>query len=65
METGIIALIITTAATLVGLIAKLAYSSKCTHVKCCCLEIQRDPRDETAINIDSTTGNGSSKEIKL
>ena len=35
---------------LVGLCLKLAYKSKCSKVKCCCLEIERATEDEERID---------------
>ena len=61
METGIIALIIGSATALCGLICKLAYSSKCTKVKCGCIEIERDTIHEQPINLSSNNLNAHKK----
>ena len=62
METGIIALIIGSATALCGLICKLAYSSKCTKVKCCCIEIERDTIHEQPINMSNSALNINSQQ---
>jgi len=51
----VIILIIGSATALVGLCCKLSYSSKCTKVKCCCIEIDRDTEHEQVINITNSS----------
>ena len=51
----VIILIIGSTTALLGLLCKLSYSSKCTKVKCCCIEIERDTEHEQVINISSAS----------
>ena len=53
----IITLIIVSCATIIGLALKLCYSSRCTTIKCCGAEIQRDTNHEVAINLDTPNRN--------
>ena len=55
MDSTIIALLIGSSTALIGLCLKLSYSSHCTHVKCCCLEVDRDTATEQLINIGNST----------
>ena len=50
---SVMILIIGSASALLGLFCKLLYSSKCTTIKCGCIEIKRDTEHETAINISN------------
>ena len=54
LSDSIIILIIGSATALFGLLFKLSYSSKCSRVKCGCIEITRDTIHEQPININST-----------
>ena len=57
----VIILIIGSATALLGLLCKLSYSSKCTKIKCCCLEIERDTENEQVLNIN----NASSRNLNV
>ena len=48
---GVLIMIIGSISALLGLFCKLIYSSKCTNIKCGCIEIKRDTSHEIAVNI--------------
>jgi len=50
-----VVVLITSISVLLGLIAKLLYSSKCKRTMCCfgCCEVDREPTLEQVINISS------------
>ena len=39
-------IIIVGGVSVVSLIVKLLYKSKCTHIECCCIKIDRDIKNE-------------------
>jgi hypothetical protein len=55
LSDAIVTLIIGTASALVGLLCKLTYSSKCTKVRCGCIEINRDTANEAPVNLSNST----------
>ena len=50
----VLIIIIGSVSALIGLGLKICYSSKCTHVKFGCVEIDRDTNHEVAINISAS-----------
>ncbi len=53
LSDAILSMIIVSVTGIIGLSLKLCYSSKCTTIKCCLGEIQRDTTHEVAINMET------------
>ena len=53
----ILILLIGSISGLIALCCRLGYSSKCTKIKCGCIEILRDTQHEQAISITPTVSN--------
>ena len=45
-ENNLYIIIIVGGVSVVSLIVKLLYKSKCTHIECCCIKIDRDIENE-------------------
>ena len=50
----VLLIIIGSATALIGLAMRLCYTSKCTHIRLGCLDIDRDTVHEVAINMSAT-----------
>jgi hypothetical protein len=50
----VLIIIIGSATALIGLGLKICYSSKCTHIKLGCIDIDRDTAHEVAINMSAS-----------
>ncbi len=55
MNDPVIIIVIASASGLCALFAKLCYSSRCTHVSGCGIDIVRDTINEQVINIGNAT----------
>ena len=58
-ENNLYIIIIVGGVSVVSLIVKLLYRSKCTHIECCCIKIDRDIENEMkqAQSIDFNNNN--------
>ncbi len=57
MDQATVIILIGASSGLCALISKLCYSSRCTHVSCCGLSIDRDTAHETAVSFSNNNGN--------
>ena len=54
-ENNLYIIIIVGGVSVVSLIVKLLYKSKCVHIECCCLKIDRDIESELQVKESQTT----------
>ena len=54
-ENNLYIIIIVGGVSVVSLIVKLLYKSKCTRIECCCLKIDRDIESELKVKESQTT----------
>jgi len=57
MQDSVIFAVIIAGTTIIGLVGKLIYSSKCDVIKCCCCEIHRQVGQEMPVNIIENNNN--------
>jgi len=63
-ENNLYIIIIVGGVSVVSLIVKLLYRSKCTHIECCCIKIDRDIEAELKVR-DSPTIDFNNNNIKI
>lgn len=54
-------LLISTVSALVLALGRMIYKSKCTVIRCCCCQIDRDTQDETRIDLRSNSKDEDTK----
>ena len=62
-ENNLYIIIIVGGVSVVSLIVKLLYKSKCTHIECCCLKIDRDIENEMKQNQSIDFNNNNNIKI--
>lgn len=55
MDQSVLLILIASASGLLALFAKLCYSSRCTHIKACGMDITRDPSNEPPVHFGNST----------
>ena len=63
-ENNLYIIIIVGGVSVVSLIVKLLYKSKCTHIECCCIKIDRDVEGELKVK-ESQTTDFNNNDIKI
>lgn len=63
MDNSVIIILIASASGLCALFAKLCYSSRCTHVNACGVDIIRDTIHEQAISFGNSTPQNQNNNI--
>ena len=63
MDQSVIIILIASASGLCALFAKLCYSSRCTHVKGCGIDIVRDTIHEQVISFGNSTPQNQNNNI--
>ena len=63
MDQSVIIILIASASGLCALFAKLCYSSRCTHISGCGLDITRDTIHEQTVSFGNSTPNQNQNNI--
>ena len=63
-ENNLYIIIIVSGVSVVSLIVKLLYKSKCTHIECCCIKIDRDVESELKVK-ESQTTDFNNNDVKI